>query len=414
MSGIKLPDSLVKQAANKAKELVQQKVGDLSKATGIDPAKFADALDKPLNVSTPQGKALSKKLVSTLFSTGPKDDLTTVDVYGVMSKALIPSINGKLNLQIGQNLMQQLGIPGDPKDSLKQLLGGGGGLGSLVNGLTSSGNPIAEALKKVESGWGIDKEGLTNRVIDALGGKSGLVNGLSDGLKTALTSTVGLNGSLGNQITAVVNNVTQKVNVSSLTDARDLLALVGEVTGSPELSQFFDDGAETTLLSGLFGEAIAQGMPNAVEALITNARDSDIVKKALQQNIGTALVSGNLDTVNLLAGALKAGPILKEVPDAPSVVLSAYKAPKGTTQAAYTQERDKLLTALTGLDPNWGKSDRGGSTTVDLAAFTSLSKDSERALATSSEHAVVLELAKTYRSTSFRSQIKKQYPRAAI
>lgn len=414
MSGIKLPDSLVKQATEKAKAIVQQKVGELGKATGIDPAKFADGLDKPLNLSTPEGKSMSKKAVSTLFSTGPKDDLTVVDVYGVASKAIIPSLGGKLNLELATNLMQKLGLPTDPKNSLKQLLSGGSDPKSLLGGLLSGGNPIASALKQVESGWGIDKEGLKDRIVESLGGKNGLINGLSANLQNTLTSTIGLSKSLSSQITTVVNNVTQKLSTGNLTDARDLLALVGEVTGSPELSRFYDDGAETTLMTGLLSEAIQQGMPNAVEALMASARDPEIAKTALKQNIAVSLVSGNLATVGILATQLQAGPILREVPDAPVVLLSSYKMPKGTTQTQLSDQRDQLVATLSTIQPNWGSATRGTETVDDLQVYSQISKDSERVLKLDADKALAIELAKTYPKQSFRSLVSKQYPRAVV
>lgn len=433
MSDSLIPDSLIKQTADKAKELVEQKLSASGASTALDPAKFKDALDKPLNLSTSEGKALSKKMVSTLFSSGPKDALAAVDAYGVQGNKLLPSVGGKLNIDVLNDLSQKLGLSTDPANALKSLLSSSGGNslsgllggsnplsaltggGNPLNALMGGSNPIQSAISQLSSGgWGVDKDTLTSRVVDALGGKTGLVNNLTPDLKSSITSTVGLPSSLSSQIAVVVNGVTQSLQTSQLDNAKDLISLVGEVTKSPQLASLFDSGAEATLMTGLLNEAIQQKMPGAVDLLIEKARDPEIAKIALTQNIPLALVSGDLSIIATLVQTLGAGPILKQVPNAVAIILSNYRLPSGATATVVEQQRTLLLAVLDSIDPSWDEAKRGTATVTNLTPFVSLSGDTKRVLGAMDPYATIIAIAASYPQASFLTQVKSLYPRIAI
>lgn len=393
-----LKNKLVAQAQQASDKLQNKALAALSQRAGRDGSKAAAELTKRLKkgglkaAMKEQVKNLADaKLASTIFKTGPKDELLAVDVFGISDGNVLNNLSEKLS-----------GYALSALDSFRKSTG-------LSTDLT-------KLFQKTASGFSIDPAALTDRVTKALSGSSNLLRGLSEGLQQQLTQGVaGLSQQIYGQLQAKVGEVTRSLNLqNTVSDARGILDLVNHISGNENLTQFFDVGAEANMLSGIFREAIQMGIPEAVEALAAAAQSSVAADYALRGNIEVAVTVSDLDTTALMIDKLGINRILADVPDAPHRLVMNYQLPQGTAHDQLDAEFSKLSSVLDQLSPNWRHYERGGEAVSDLSLFYNASPDARRLFARRPELQLEALIAAEYRPTSMIQQARKMYPMAVI
>lgn len=360
--------------------------GKTAEATNILKSKVAQLAGTGL-LGTGES-AINDKLADTIATTGPTDALLTQDVYGdVSGSGILTGFKGKI-----ADLTRDIG---------NQLRGGGGLAANLANVLrVGAGGSI-----------GIDTNVLKDRLVWAVGGKQGLINGLTGAVKQGMLDGTSIDPGLLNRIEVVVNNVGHRINSSDVRSARGLFNLVGQVVGDPSLVNTIDTGARTQMMATIYREAIALGVPEAIDLIIQRSAANDrSAIYGLTYSIADAVQMADLKTLNTMIDQLGRDAILAAVPDAIAMILAMYRYPLGTEPAAYPARWTELDTLLQRLQPNWAYTQRGSQQVINLGMFTRASPDAQSLMRMVEEYQVALLIAADYPRVVLADLARQMYP----
>lgn len=327
---------------------------------------------------------ISKKLVNTIFTTGAQDKLLTTDVYGKENSNVINKMMGLLQ-----------------GDSANQF-GIGGSKSSIIDDL--------RGMIRTDGGkLSLDTKGWTDRIVAEMG--AGSMNGLSGALKTSLTSSLGITPAIYDKVLMTVTDTYRAYSNGDLSTARGVFNLMGNVCGDTELFQTVDLGAQANLVSGLVNQAIQLRVPEAIDSLMAKSTlDSSVKNAALQNNIDTALTSGDIKTVQLIASVLGDGTIAAQNPQAAPILMANYEIASGSKESDYAMLWTDLKTTLDKIDGNWMQQDRNGESVSYLGTFAKMSDDMKLIAATDPDLRVQMAIAEDYPSRDIMATAQKQYP----
>lgn len=356
------------QAAGQATtEIRNLATGAISKVSSMTQNKLGSALQSALgsSVGAMLGSTLSQlsdtasknltgaKLVQGFLETGPKDSTLVTDVFGISDNNILNGVSEK--------------ISGFAKDAF--------------NEIRRSPNLVTDLVSMVSSGgknWALSKEGLADRIVSALGGRTGILENLSSSLKGTIVNATGLPENIYDTAVSLLGSNRVSFNAGQMNSAREVFSLINQITGSNEMKGFFDVGSESSLMSGVMREAIILGVPDAIDVLVDKAKDDQIAYNALYANMRVAVENSDLDAINLMVTKVGVNAFLSQVPDAVPLLLSRYQLPMGTTTENYDNELDALKAVLSSLRPNWGQVQRNGEWVNDLTAFCTISEDGRK------------------------------------
>ncbi len=380
------------QAGNKAVETaknasakLQQKLGNKGLGAVQSLGGLGNLGDK---VSEGLSSLVNSKLVDTIFTAGPLDDLLAVDAYGIKDSNILNSLVGKLT--------------GFATDSLDNFRLSPGLISDVVNMATSGG------------GFKIDAKALTDRVVSSLGGSQGILRNVSTSLQDTFTQGFGIPSNIYQEVVGVVAGVTRDFNTGNMKDARGLFNMINQITGNNKLAEFFDVGAEANLLSGVFSEAIRLGVPDAIETMVTQSKSKKAADYALRANVVVAVSYSDVATTALMLDQLGAARVKADLPDAAKRLLSNYAFPAETTPDEYAAQYTLLKEVMDQLEPGWGFYSRDGQQVNDLTLFATASEDARTLLAMQPEFAEAALIAPSYSTVPLMSSLKSKYPMAAF
>ena len=361
-----------------AQQAASQLTAQLSGVTGAA-AGIVDGVKARLN------QLQNVKLAETILTTGPKDELLTVDVLGVSDTNILNSVIGKLAGSAASTLSAFRSNPSNL-------------LGNVVGLISNNGGKFS-----------FDTKALTDRVLSSLGGGEGLLRTMSSGLQNTLTQGLGIDPNLYSQVTGIINGVTTSFQSGNFSDARGIFEIINQITGQSDLAKFFDVGAEANLLSGIINEAIKLGIPDTITLLLEKANSSEAANAALRSNLTTAIEFSDLTTCATIIDTIGSNQVLADVPAMAQQLLAQYRMPTGTTRADYAARYLDLKAVLDAIKPGWGTVDRAGEPATDLSLFSTCSADAVLVLST---HAV--KIAPSYTREDLLTSVKGKYPLAII
>ncbi len=340
-----------------------------------------------------EGEAkINSKLASTIVTTGPQDDLLTVDAYDFQAKDILSGFTGKLS----SNILGSVG------DSFRA----GGGMAANM----------AQLLKVGVGGKiGINGDAFKDRLIGSLGGRTGLVNSITGSLKNSIGAATGIPDNILNRADVVINGVVRSVQTGDIKSASTLFGLVGGVLEDSSLIQFLDVGAKTSLLTELYRQSMALGVPEAIDLIVDKAGANDKAAiYALSMVIDDAVINGNIQTVNKLIDKLGPAAVLAKFPGSVTQILASYQFQAPVLDANYTALYTELNATLSRLNPNWGKRQRRGVWVMDLSAFTNISPDARTILSREGPFREAVDIAGNFPTTALANLGKQMYPLAAL
>lgn len=331
---------------------------------------------------------INANLADTMFTALPTDDVLVVDAYGIRDNTVLNSVVGKLT--------------GFAKDSFA-------GLG----GLAGVGRTVTSALVAGKGGLNLNTDVLKDRVLSALGGRTGVFNALSGSLQSGLT-TLGLPAGVYDEVEATIGGIRQYITTGGVNDARSTFDLISRITGQSGIADFLDVGAEATLMATVFREAIDMRVPDAISAMLEKSKSEQASYYALQSNIVVAANMSDLQTLDQMVTTLGAERVRLDCPDAVSRVLSGYRFAEGTTVADYPDRFNELNAVCAKVDVNWGYVQRGDERLTSTASFVQLSADARTLLSNAGPFQDIIQMGSSYPSIDLVAGIKANYPYALM
>lgn len=380
--------NLANKLPGKAGELTKS-VGGATKIAGLAKSLVpgGSALDDQAQAAVAATSIINAQLTDSLFTTKADDKLVVIDAFGIKDNTPLNTVVDKLKGEVQASLGDMGGLTGIGKNLLSGALKGGN-----IN---------------------LDPSALKDRLIDQMGGKAGIMNKLSGGLREGL-SAIGLPKGVYDRVEATVMGVTQFMQANNVKDARGTFDILSRITGESEIASFLDVGAQASLMSSLTRELIGLGVPDAIDTLMQKSRSDEAAYWALQSNIIVAANVGDFKTVDLMTDTLGSNRMLSDCPDIISQMLGSYKFPSGTKVDDYQARFDELNTTFSKLDIHWGYHQRGNEWVTDTDFFKNISADARELLTWVGPFKDIILFADSYPETELNSLAKRLYPGVLI
>lgn len=350
-------------------------------------------------------------LATTLFQTGPKDDLAVVDVYSVTDTKVKTSLMDRF-----QNTA-----------------------GNIVNKIVA--NPdllatVASSLMNNNGSVAFSKEDLLDALSSTSMGYKGrsMVSDLSSGLSDKIGNTLArLTGDprksygIMTQIKSGIDTVVDTMTYDDLSSSQNITSYLANLTGQLDIGRTVGLDAEAATLVTFLTEAIGVGSYGAFETMIdaySGREDYNmVVRGVLSHSFEQAAASGNLKMIEKMVDKIGGRAILAQTPAAIYIVISNYRFPKKIKSKDYLEQLDKLKTVLGKIDPNWETSIRTVVTAVAnenvytdqecqrIDIFENASVDSRQLFMLDADNKIDMMIAKSYPKIDCIDSNRTKYPK---
>lgn len=376
--------NLSSTAAQQASEQLKKKLG--KKATSDTKGKLASLAN--VNLAEP------------MFSTGPSDDLLTVDILGVSDTNVQNSLSEKLSGFDPTPIEGLRRQPVDLVDLKSDVLEAG------KNAIENDQKTIKDALNPT------DRSGMLDRITKSIGSNGG-INRLSQSIQQSLLAPRSNQSGFLNQARGLVNGQEVFFQTKNFNDYRAIFDLVNTFCRKTDFLRFFDYGADGSLLSGIICEFIKSGLGNSIANLLSCVEDPNLSNYGLRNSIPTAVSNGDIYTTNLAIDRLGSAQVLSQSPNAVNDIVSNFSFPRGTTSADHPALLGTFTGTINSLSPGGFNVDRSGVPASRLDMFTNASKDT-KTLFSNSPYELESSLADSYPSMNLVEIAKTNYPYSPV
>ena len=334
---------------------------------------------------------MAGKIAQSIFTTGAKDELLTVDVYKVKDSA------------VKNNIVESV------------FDFGGEALNSIRNdpGIISD---LARVLDKSSGKLTIDAAALTSRLMSAAGGNS-TFSKLSNTLKGGavnLLEKVGISPSTSIGIAATVGDVISNVRPEDLTDARGIVDVLSRITGNSEVARLLDLDAEAAFLGSILSEAMRLGIPDAIDVLTEVVSGEEVQRRFLQDNLRAAVSMSDLKSVRRIVEKIGRQAALAQIPNIIELILTFYFYQSEKDRREKARALNELVSLLDFIKPGWfvyeGRKVEAGETVTRMGVFSYASEDALDLFAISETYRTEIAIAFDYPSQDLLNMTQQMYP----
>jgi len=332
----------------------------------------------------------SKKRISSLFESGPIDDLLTVDAYKIKKHETLNNLPDILNNGAESAV-----------DKLKKNP-------QLIKSLTKD-------LEKLSAGRMSKVDVLTN-LGKKLGGGS-LTKSLTAGVQGKLFKTMetfGVNSNITKDLLVLGGEGIKAYTRGDFNDLKGISDLVKRISGRTDLFELFDLASEVATFSTILEYSIKAGLTDLIPGLLNTARDERIIKKSYALNVRVTITQSNLTLLNQIIDKIGVGGVLAQVPDATKQILTFYKSPSRGDVSKRVEELTQLVNTLNRINSQWDVYNRKGEIIPDLTPFAYASKAAKTLLGSDPRWQLHVLVAPLYRNENLSTLYLKNYPKVAV
>lgn len=332
----------------------------------------------------------SKKKISSLFESGPIDDLLTVDAYKVKKHETLNNLPDVLSNSAEQAV-----------DKLKKSP-------QLIKSLTSDINKLAAGrMSKTDVLLNLGKK---------LGGGS-LTKSLTAGVQGKLFKTMesfGVNSNITKDLLVLGQEGAKAYAKGDFNDFKGVSDLVKRISGRTDLFELFDIASEVAVFSTILEYSIKAGLTDLIPGLLNSARDEEIIRRSYSLNVRVTIAQSNLVLLNQIIDKIGVGGVLAQVPDATKQILTFYKSPSRGNVSKRSEELTMLVNTLNRINSQWDTYNRKGERIPDLTPFAYASKAAKALLGSDPRWQLHVLVAPLYRNENLSTLYYKNYPKVAI
>lgn len=277
---------------------------------------------------------MASQLAKTVFQTGPKDILATLDIYKSAGKDIITSV-------------QALSEP------VSSLMAGVGQAQSAIGDFTN-----------MAKNFSLDKNALADRLLAASSSFTSELRNLTKGAKDQIESALGP----AKKLMCTVNDVKSMVNNFDIKNISSVGALINKVAGS-DVFKAIDRGAIVGIYSSVIDQATKLGIPNAFGAIVGAIGDTRTLLGVANKILPGIIEQSDLNQFTSIANS-PIGKLINVVnPGFCKALTGSYKMPSNGATKNSSSDFGKIISSLGKINPNWDKKLRSGDTGVALRAL---------------------------------------------
>ncbi len=245
---------------------------------------------------------------------------------------------------------------------------------------------------------------------------SGLLRTLGGGVLDKAGKFVGMNPETVGKIKRVGDGLITTVsngNTGDIGQYGNVVALMGELSGKPELAEMVNIGFESAVWGAAFAEANSFGSYDYYDTVRSHV-DPDVYHQAVIYSLPSVATSGSLEAVKQALRALSPEVILANQPGFIEMFFSQFKLPEPQPidMAAYSND---LVDTLTQLDRYWYTYSPDTTPVVyDLKNLTKVTPDALRVLSIHPVVGPLVQIAPHFQQVSVAEVIRSQFPKMVI
>lgn len=414
----------------------------------------------------------NKKLASTIFKTGAKDDVLVNDAYKVKTDTPTNAITSTLDKLAKTALGAKLGVLSKGQELL----------GKVQSGLATAKGKVAAvrdkvkalknsaAITKIRSGIKTAKSALdtARKQVGAAAAKvrqvrdtvqnvknsvgnlknsvkqfAGNVKNMGKDLKNAKANFIAdTKNNIGGRLDNTLNfkklglgdltdsarnefskNValvqqTAKITTGGKTttksgntlDSADVANSINAYTGKPDGVVVIDVEAERALASAIANDALNSGMEGAFPDIVEQVQNGASVNSVLLDAFPIAAKNSQTETVDYILTKMTGPQLRSGFPDATERVLKGFTVPEDKGADTWPTYNTALIATLDKIDENWWRSKRGEEEIIVLKPFQAASPVARDVLALDSRFEEVCMFAKEFDPRTFEQSVKDYYP----
>jgi hypothetical protein len=348
------------------------------------------ALQATQKAAVSSEKSRSSRGANTSFSGLGTDTVLAQDIYDVKESTALNSVFESAK--------------GGAKDSVKYLTANKASSRDLLNTaleLKSGRIDSVSALGRL--GVGLN----SGTFLKIKNGAGGLLDKVGSGL--------GVSPDITNQIKIGVGGAFSYILNNDVTQPQDTFDLMKSLLGEPELLQFFDIEAETTLLTGMFDNAVEYGMYDLIDYTKQSGRyDDRSFNYAVLGTSYTAINSGDIDAIEMMLTHVSAEDVLGQNPAVIKDLLRSYTLRPNVTPDQYPGKLTQLKNVFEKLNPNWYQSRLNGEWVSNYDIMSTIGDDATKLLSMDPVLRDIVLVAPFYTEKSPIIMGVSMYPGSAI
>lgn len=296
---------------------------------------------------------MANPLASTVFVTGAKDKLATLDVYKASNKG-----NAAQVITAVQSIIKKSNLD----------------LGSILGKVPGKTDLFSSALGKLAP----DADAIKSRLLGEAHAVKGSFNALSSDLQAKFTGALsGVAGKASDKLSIDLGGKKLDLGGGAFADVSKYGKLVNDFTGKSAMS-LVDKTAIGSFTASLVAQGSSLGIPNSFSALTEGIADVTILNQVVKDAVPKLSALGDI-------GGLKdmsLNPMVKSTlsilfPDFGNKIAQSYTALTSENPAMRKQSWNNLLTMMNNVDSTWDQYTRLKSSEkcVNLLSFLGASED---------------------------------------
>jgi hypothetical protein len=355
----------------------------LGNMSSINSMLGTDVSSLPINLALPT------------FTTGAKDNLAAVDVYGVTSNSPINSIQA---------------MPAIPSLAAAAALKGSQTSNSDLSSIIDNIAKKAASLNTVNPVNRLDSTFVSATRALPPGCANNLLSEISKILSKLTGARISANGILG---------MLNKLHIPCVTGMSGLINSIGNVAGSFSIK---DPSASIASLSGVVNAASKLGIPNTFSSVLNGTTDTSIINGVVSNSLPTIIATSDLGSFKSMSQMASPGSLLMNNPNVIKDFSSSFKLPEGSTANDSNRNYTDLMTSFNSANPNWDtctrETETGSDTITNLSSIVGASPDFNQTISngitlTGDVSKQDLLLAPAFPVTSVSEELATNFPSTA-
>lgn len=327
---------------------------------------------------------------STMFSGKGTDEILSGDVYDIKESTALNSVfeSAKGGAKSAVDFLKGQG--GSTRDILRTALDLKAGFITPMDALSRIGVGLNPAtFMKIKDG------------------ASGILDTVANGL--------GINPDIINELKVGVSGAFSYITNNNLLQPQGAFDVMKGLLNEPELLQFFDIQAETSLLTGMFKDAVDYGMTDVIGFVSESSKyDLRSFEYAVMSVSGSAIENGNISTIDKLLDYITPEQFLGQNPNAINLIAGNYTLGDLITPDLYPAKLTELTGVMDKLDTNWMTKKVNDVVVNNYGAIASMSEDAIKLMKTNPVTRELALVAPFYPPASAVELGKLMYPTSAI
>lgn len=331
-------------------------------------------------------------IAPSIAVTGPKTDLVAVDAYGTTPSTGLSRLSKVVNESVS-------------------------GVGDALKKSNLKVSDVAQIVTIKDGQVGIDPRTAGARADQVAGQNISGIFGTNPNLKQkALSNILGITENPRAQhITDQAGNIVRIWDGADTSRASGLTTAVNALFKDTPLGVYRDDDGILGTALAYLEEAVALGIPDAIDAIMNKMDQDKLAKQQLIDSTLMILARGDLVTLMKIMDWVGPEGIFIKVPNAIQILLGAYQFPFRSTPDQYPQYRVQFLEVLTRLKADWAYTTVEGEVMFDFSVFTRLSAHARILLLLNDDatYLVPALAARNYPVIDLYQNLRQKYPKMA-